>query len=132
MYTDKCSEGLCFHLISMYFLCTISNKAYTATPRELGRGETKCSLQVQRTGIRTVTGSEPVGDSGSDKAPKNFEFNSVHLFHLATWQFQINSSVPCKCTFSCNLFFSINMEVALAPEVLVTIGENTRRRILYN
>jgi hypothetical protein len=28
--------------------------------------------------------------------------------------------------------FSMNMEVALTPEVLVTIGENTRCRILYD
>jgi len=42
----------------MFFSCTISNKAYTATQCELRCGETKCSLRVQRRGIRTVTGSE--------------------------------------------------------------------------
>jgi hypothetical protein len=72
-----------------------------------------------------------VGDSGSDKAPNHFEFNSVHFFPSGYLAIP-NPLFFLKLHFFMQRIFFMNMDVALTPEVLVTIGENTRRRILYD
>jgi hypothetical protein len=36
--------------------------------------------------IGPATGSEPVGDSGSENCPKKIKYKSVQFLPLATWQ----------------------------------------------